>query len=99
MERPSDDAILDVLACEWQKRPRDAPTFADLAPALRGLRRGDGELVADYDARAADPLAEVVAAEQLCCAGIDWRLDGARLIVRATPAQLDALEQLLPARG
>ena len=98
MKQPS-DAALDVLACEWQKRPAGAPTFAHLAPALRSLRRADGELVAEYDGAKAELLAGVVEAERLCCAGIDWRLDGARLTVRATPAQLDLLEQLLPARA
>ena len=98
MEQPK-DSVLDVLACEWGKRPQGAPTFVDLAPALRSVRRQGGALVAEYRESAAATLAEVIAAERLCCAGIDWRLDGARLTVRATPAQLDVLEQLLPARS
>jgi hypothetical protein len=89
---------LDVLSCEWAKRPRGAATFGDLAPALRGLRREGEVLVAEYEPGAAGRLAEVVAAERLCCAGIEWAAEGARLTVRATPAQLDVLAELLPRR-
>jgi hypothetical protein len=87
--------VLGILACDLGKRPRGAPGFPDLTPSLRGLRREDGALVAEYDDAAADTLAEVAAAERLCCAGIDWQVDGARLTVRATPEQLTALEEIL----
>lgn len=89
------DDVLAVLACDLGKRPRGAPGFPDLARALKNVRRGDGTLVAEYEAEAAAALAEVAAAERLCCAGIDWRVDGATLTVRATPAQLDAVETIL----
>src|SRR5207245_161724 len=83
--------VLTVLACDLGKRPPGAPGFADLAPALRSVRREGGVLVAEYEASTAATLAEVAAAERLCCAGIDWCADGAALTVRATAEQLEAL--------
>ena len=91
------DDVLEALACELDKRPAGAPGFGDLAPALRSLRRDGDTLIAEYDPTEASRLAEVVAAERLCCAAIDWRVDGARLTVQGTARQLEALERLLPA--
>ena len=91
------DDRLAVLACDLGKRPRGAPGFPDLAPDLKAMRREGGALVAEYDAAAAGTLAELAAAERLCCAGIDWRVDGATLTVRATAERLDALETILRA--
>lgn len=89
--------VLAVLACDLGKRPRGAPGFVDLAPALKGVRREGGGLVAEYEQSATTTLAEVAAAERLCCAGIDWQVDGARLTVRETAKQLAALETILRA--
>jgi len=82
---------LAVLACDLAARPAGAPGFGAVAPMLRALRREDGALVAEYEPAAAATLAEVVAAERLCCASIDWRLEGTRLTVRAPAAALDVL--------
>jgi hypothetical protein len=90
-------AVLGVMACAIARRPAGAPHFADLAPAVRGVRRDGAELVVTYDDAAREQLAQVVAAERLCCAGIVWSLDdaGATLRVRATPEQLDLLESVV----
>jgi hypothetical protein len=89
--------LLGVLSCRIGLRPAGAPHFADLAPSLRDVRRDGAELVVSYDDRARATLAGVVAAERLCCAGIGWSLedDGVTLRVRATPEQLDLLEQVV----
>jgi hypothetical protein len=93
------ETILGVMACEIGLRPAGAPHFADLAPALRDVRREGGQLVVSYDDGAREMLAEVVAAERLCCAGIGWGLDdeGATLRISATPEQLELMEQLVRA--
>jgi hypothetical protein len=85
------------MSCEIALRPAGAPHFADLAPALRGVRRDGDQLVVTYDEGARAQLEKVVAAERLCCAGIGWSLDdaGATLRVSATPEQLDLMEQLV----
>jgi hypothetical protein len=90
-----DEATLGALACDLRLRPRGAPHFGDLAGALREVRREDGWLVVEYDPAAAPALAALVAAERACCAGIDWRADGAMLWVGAAPEQIDLLERLV----
>lgn len=94
-------AVLGVMSCEIALRPAGAPHFADLAPALRDVRREGAELVVTYDDLAREQLAQVVAAERLCCAGIGWTLDeaGATLRVSAAPEQLDLMEQLVRLGG
>ena len=93
------EAVLGVMSCEIALRPAGAPQLADLAPALRGVRREGGQLVLTYDDAARAQLEQVVAAERLCCAGIGWNLDGtgARLRVSATPEQLELIERLVGA--
>jgi hypothetical protein len=94
--------VLDVLGCEIGARPKGAPTFDDVAGAVRAVRREPGALVVDYDPSAAERLEAVVEAERLCCAGVGWHLErvapaeGApggvvRLRIEASPARLDAL--------
>jgi hypothetical protein len=58
-------ATLGVMSCEIALRPAGAPHFADLAPALRDVRRDGEQLVVTYDDAARAQLAEVVAAERL----------------------------------
>jgi hypothetical protein len=91
------DHRLELLACQWGRRPKGAPTFGDLAGAVRVVGRADGALVVEYEPAAADRLAGLVAAERLCCAGIGWELVGATLRITAPPAQLDLLEQVVRA--
>ena len=93
------NTLLSSLSCQIGKRPAGAPHFADLAPALREVRREGGQLVVTYAESARAVLAEVVAAERLCCAGIGWHLEdeAATLRISAEPAQLDVLERLVTA--
>ena len=90
-------ATLGVMACEIALRPASAPHFADLAPALCDVRRDGEQLVVTYHDTARARLAEVVAAERLCCASIGWSIDdaGGTLRVSATSEQLDLIEQLV----
>jgi hypothetical protein len=96
-----DEADLDTLSCEIAKRPTGAPSLEDIAPAIRAHRREGDALVVEFDGAAADTVAEVVAAERLCCAEIGWDLQrdpALQLRIRATPAQLDIFEQFLTRR-
>lgn len=98
-ERPAPEIIelIEVLACEFDARPRGAPSFDDLAPHIIAVRRDARAVTIDYAPEAHDGMTQLVAAERLCCPGIGWRLDetASRLHITATPAQLDALEQML----
>ena len=92
------DEALDVLACDYQARPRDAPSFFDLQSGIRSLRRDDASLRVAFDPAARDAVRQLVEAERLCCAEIGWELhDEPELILRitATPAQLDIFERFL----
>ena len=87
----------DVLACDFRARPRGAPTFFDVLPAVRGLERTDERLTILFDGTSAEAVAGYVAAERLCCTEIHWDLErtpALRLSITATPAQLDVLQEL-----
>ncbi len=93
----ADDA-LDVLACEYERRPKGAPSFFDLQGAIRQVQREDDALVVDFDTHEAARVEQLVAAERLCCPGIGWELEqtpAPRLRIRAAPAQLAVFEQFL----
>lgn len=88
------EELLDTLACEWEKRPKGAPGFVDLAASVRDVRRTGLALVVEYDGAVAAPLEELVAAERLCCPELGWQLEqtpALRLRITATPRQLDVL--------
>jgi hypothetical protein len=92
--------ILETLVCEWGERPAGAPTTADVLPAVRNLRRNGETLVVELDPTAAEIVTAFVAAERRCCSTIGWDLrttPNVRLHLTATPAQLDALEQMFTA--
>ena len=95
-----DPALLETLSCEIGARPAAAPHFGDIAPALRGVSRTEGALLADFDVQVADTLAAIVDAERQCCPDLGWFLekpastgatDYVRLRIEGTPDQLDAL--------
>lgn len=86
--------LLDVLACEIDVRPRDAPTIDDLRPYIVRAERRPDALIIHFADEGALAVASFVEAERLCCAGLTWTLEkGApmTLTIGATSAQLDAL--------
>jgi hypothetical protein len=94
------DELLDVLVCDINARPKGAPSFSDLQPAIRRVQREDGTLLVEFDPATAEQVEQLVAAERLCCAGIGWELTrGAtvELRIHAQPAQLDVFQQFLTA--
>lgn len=92
------DDTLDVLACEYTKRPKGAPSFDDLQGAIRTVRREDGALSVEFDPARAGAVEELAAAERLCCPTIGFDVShtpAPTLRITATPAQLDIFEQFL----
>jgi hypothetical protein len=97
-----DPALLEVLACEIGARPKGAPSFDDVAGAVRAVRRETGALIVEFDPAAAERVEALVEAERLCCAEIGWHLERVapaeggpagtvRLRIEASAARLDAL--------
>ena len=92
--------MIDVLACAYTKRPKDAPSFVDLQSAIRTVRREEGALTIEFDPATGDSVAELAAAERLCCPSIGFDIShtpAPMLRITATPAQLDIFEQFLTA--
>jgi hypothetical protein len=99
-----DQDVLETLACDITARPAGAPGFADIAGAVRSVRRDGNALIVDYDPAVAETLAAVVEAERQCCEGIGWHLLGPasatagaphQLHIEARPEQLDILASLI----
>lgn len=96
----NDQDVLDVLACDYQARPRGAASVFDVAPAVRGVRREPDALLIEFAAEASPAVAEYVNAERQCCRQIRWELSETApptLRIHATPAQLDVLTELFSA--
>jgi len=90
--------MLEVLACEIDVRPVDAPGIDALASAILGVERIDGELIVSFAPGAAGVVQRFVAAEQQCCSTIRWDVEqtpaAVRLRIGAEPQQIELLEQL-----
>jgi hypothetical protein len=98
MKRPAAADLIDVLACDIGVRPNDAPTFEDVAPYIREVRRDERAISVLFDKGGLRIVEALVAAEQRCCADLAWDLErepDLRLRIGASPAQLDVLEQML----
>jgi hypothetical protein len=94
------DSDLDILACELDKRPRGAPSFLDLQPAVLSVRREQDVLAVEYRPTVATALEDLAAAERLCCPTIGFEVTRAptpTLRIRATAAQLDIFEAMVSA--
>lgn len=99
-----DPIALDTLSCDWQARPKGAPSFDDLAGAVRRVERAPDALRVTYAPESAADLRALVAAERLCCQEIGWELAGdtPTLTIRATAPQLAIFEEMFrqpPVRG
>ncbi len=99
--RASEDhaEALDALACDYQMRPKGAPSFFDLEGSVWSVHRVDGSLLIDFDPAVAKQVTALVDAERRCCATIGWELQttpALRLRISATAPQLDVFEGFLP---
>jgi hypothetical protein len=91
--------LIEVLACEIESRP-EAPGPEALAPFVVGAALGRDALVLTLDPAGRSVAQAFVAAEQVCCANIGWRLEeegGLRLRITAAEPQLKVLAELVPA--
>lgn len=92
------EEALDVLACEYEQRPKGAPSFDNLRDAVRGVRREENALVIEYDAARAAAVEALAAAERLCCSTIGFEVRQTPVLtlrICARPAQLDVFESFL----
>jgi hypothetical protein len=89
--------LLEVLNCELGVRP-EAPGPDELARWFRSVRREGHTVEFEFDPEAAVAVQAFAAAEQVCCADLQWDVEllaGAiRLRVTGTPAQADVLSGL-----
>jgi hypothetical protein len=98
VKKPDAADLIDVLVCDIGARPKNAPSFEDVAPYIRTVQRTDREIVIRFDNVAALSVEALVDAEQRCCADLIWTLEREPdliLTIGATPAQLDVLQQML----
>lgn len=99
IEQPGD--ALDVLACQYEKRPKGAPSFFDLEASIRRVERGPGVLRVVFDPAAAGAVEQLVDAERRCCPDIRWELEHApapTVRIITTEPRLDIFEGFLPKR-
>jgi hypothetical protein len=87
---------IELLACDIDSRPKDAPMPDVLTPHLRGIERSSEAVTFTFAPEAADDVAAFAAAESICCAGLGWAVqrDPVTLTITASPAQLDAIQQI-----
>ena len=88
----------DVLVCEYERRPRGAPSFFDLHNAVQHVGREDDTLRVDFDPAVRSAVEQLAAAERQCCPTIDFALSpppALTLRIRGRPGQLATLQQML----
>ncbi|MEX2246296.1 MAG: MerR family transcriptional regulator [Dehalococcoidia bacterium] len=96
MKSPEAVKALAVLGCDLNARPASAPTFEDIVPRLRTVRREPERLTLEFDAAAGADVEAFVAAERRCCSSIAFAVrpgDPTVVQIDATPAEIDALER------
>ena len=97
MKAEQDHALIELLDCDLDIRPKAAPVIDQLLPRVRGTKRIAATLHVEFDPGAAETLEAFVAAERLCCAGIGWEIQrGPPLVLRisANDAKIRAIESL-----
>ena len=87
---------IELLACDIESRPKNAPMPDALRPHLRGMERTAGAVTFMFAPEAADDVAAFAAAESICCAGIGWvvQREPVTLTITASPPELDAIQQI-----
>lgn len=85
----------DVLVCQYELRPRGAPSIFDIAPLVRRTERDATVLTVEF-AHGQSAVQEYVSAERLCCPDIAWNYDdrGAVLHIHATPGKIATLHEM-----
>lgn len=88
----------DVLVCEYEKRPKGAPSFLDLHDSIAAVVREGEALRVEFDASHRAAVEQLVAAERLCCPTIAWELSPPprlALTIRGRLGQLATLQHML----
>lgn len=100
MSERSWDDMIELLACDVERRPR-APDASDLAPHITGVSREASALAVTFAPEAGEMLEAFVEAERQCCARIGWsvrEVPEPQLRIEAGAAALDALSALFEAQ-
>ncbi len=93
---PSED-LLQVVGCEIDQRPTDAPGIDEIAALVLGGSRVPGALSVRFPADARATVEAFAAAERQCCGGIGWLVEGgtdATLTISTNDTALDAIETM-----
>jgi hypothetical protein len=95
-DRANIGETIELLACDIESRPKSAPLPDALTPHLRTTERTAAAITFTFAPEAADDVEAFAAAESICCAGIGWHVqrDPVTLTITASPAQLDAIQQI-----
>ena len=93
---PAASDLIELIACDIQARPSDAPMPAALTPFVRGVARTADAVKISFAPESIADVEAFAAAERLCCAGIGWDVqrDPVVLTITAPPEQLDAIVQI-----
>jgi hypothetical protein len=102
MKNVAREDLLEVIGCEIDRRPAEAPALYDLAPLVQRRTRVSGALLVEF-ANDAQPTVEAfAAAERQCCASIGWTVepgDVVTLRIMTNDVALDAIEVMFPVSG
>ena len=98
------ESDLDVLACDYARRPKESPSFFDLEDAIQSVRRTPtGEtLLVTFAPETTSAVALLIEAERLCCPDIRWEFvetPAPQVHITAQPGQLAVFENFLPQRA
>jgi len=92
-----DDKSLQILACDISVRPENAAGVADVLPFILTTTINDPHLVISFERDCKHVIESFVAAERLCCTGLNWDLieseDALKLVVTGTSEQLAVCQQ------
>ena len=90
---------IEVLACQIDSRPRDAPGPDELAPHVLSVTRYDGNVRVRFASEAAPIVEAFATAERVCCAGLSWTVEHGQetvLTIEGTPEQAAFLAAMWP---
>lgn len=99
MKNVAREDLLEVIGCEIDRRPAQAPALYDLAPLVRRRTRVAGALLVEFANDARPTVEAFAAAERTCCASIGWTIengDNVTLRITTNDAALDAIEAMFP---
>lgn len=96
MRSPEVLLALEAIGCDIAARPKGAPTFDDIAPSVRDVKRDVTTLILSFDASVARDVEAFVAAEQKCCSTLAFKVrpgDPTVLRIEGTEPEINLMEK------